>query len=63
MIPVEMLVRTAVTGVSNAYCLVFFACCREVKKLSKFEIEKLAREKLTKAELEELSKEEDKPNL
>jgi hypothetical protein len=63
MIPVEMLVRTAVTGVSNAYCLVFFACCREVKKLSKFEIEKLAREKLTKAELEELSKEEDKSNL
>ena len=30
MIPVEDLVRSAVTGVSNAYCLVFFACCREV---------------------------------
>jgi hypothetical protein len=43
MIPVENLVRTYFTGVSNAYCLVFFACCREVKKLSKFEIEKLVK--------------------
>ena len=34
MIPVEQLARIAVTGVSNAYCLILFACCREVKKLS-----------------------------
>ena len=40
MIPVEKLVRNAVTGVSNVYCLVLFACCREVKKLTKYEVEK-----------------------
>jgi hypothetical protein len=42
MIPVESIVRINITGVSNAYCLVLFACCREVKKLSKFEVKKLA---------------------
>lgn len=40
MIPVEKSVRNAVTGVPNAYCLVLFACCREVKKLSNYEVEK-----------------------
>jgi hypothetical protein len=40
MIPVEKHARDAVTGSSNVYCLILFACCREVKKLSKFEIEK-----------------------
>ena len=55
MIPVEELVRTRIAGVPNAYCLVFFACCREVIKISKFEIEKQALEALTKVELSELS--------
>ena len=54
MIPVEDLVRKAVTGVSNAYCLVFFACCREVQELSKFEIEKLFKKKLIKPEAEKV---------
>jgi hypothetical protein len=46
MISVEKLVRRAVTGVINAYCLVFFACCREIKKLSKVEIVQLAKDQL-----------------
>ena len=46
MISVEKLVRRAVTGVINAYCLVFFACCREIKKLSKVEISQLAKDQL-----------------
>jgi hypothetical protein len=54
MIPVEKCVRNYVNGVSNAYCLVFFACCREVKKLSKFEIQKLVKEELTKTDVDEL---------
>ena len=44
MIPVEMLARFAVTGVPNAFCLLLFACCREVKKISKFEVEKFLQE-------------------
>ena len=44
MIPVEQLARIAVTGVPNAYCLILFACCREVKKLSQFEVNKFQRE-------------------
>ncbi len=39
MIPVEKHTRAAVTGVPNVYCVTLFACCREVKKLSKFEVE------------------------
>lgn len=39
MIPVEKYTRAAVTGVPNVYCLTLFACCREVKKLSKFEVD------------------------
>ena len=46
MISVEKLVRSAVTGVMNAYCLVFFACFREIKKLSKVEIAQLAKDQL-----------------
>ena len=30
MIPVESEVRWKINGVSNAYVLVFFACCREL---------------------------------
>ena len=35
MIDVEKLIRGKVTGVYNAYCLVLFACCREVKEGNK----------------------------
>ena len=41
MIPVEMLTRDYVKGVPNVFCLILFACCREVKQISKFEIEKI----------------------
>lgn len=36
LIPVEQLVRSAdnFTGLANAYCLVLFACCREVKQIT-----------------------------
>ena len=34
MIPVEQIARTVFTGVANAYCLILFACCREVKQIS-----------------------------
>ena len=34
LIPVEQLVRAAFTGLANAYCLVHFACCREIKQLT-----------------------------
>ena len=34
MIPVEQIARTLFTGVANAYCLILFACCREVKQIS-----------------------------
>ena len=33
MIPVEKLSRDSFTGLSNAYCLILFACCRDVRKL------------------------------
>ncbi len=39
MIPVEFLIRNAVLDVPNAYCLIFFACCREVKEISLFDPE------------------------
>ena len=32
IIPVEKLIRGSIRGVSNVYCLVFFACCREIRK-------------------------------
>ena len=44
MIPVEVMVRTKITGVSNAYVLVFFACCREILKPSETVIKKLVLE-------------------
>ena len=37
MIPVEKLVRSTFTGLENAYCVVFFACCREVKHFTKYQ--------------------------
>ena len=37
MIPVEQLVRTFLYGVENAYCAVFFACCRELKHITKYQ--------------------------
>ena len=42
MIPVESMVRKKIIGRSNAYVLVFFACCREVLKPSETDIKKLA---------------------
>ena len=50
MIPVESKVRGKILGVSNAYVLVFFACCREVKKPSETEIKKSALEQSAKTE-------------
>ena len=50
MIPVEKQVRGKIIGVLNAYVLVFFACCREVKKPSETEIKKSALEQSAKTE-------------
>jgi hypothetical protein len=63
------MVRRHFTGVPNAYCLVHFACCREIKKISDLDLEKLTKEleeKITKQleedmlvnELEEENKED-----
>ena len=41
MIPVEKLARECVTGVANVYVIILFACCREVKQISMFEVEKI----------------------
>ena len=38
------MVRRHFTGVPNAYCLVHFACCREIKKISDLELEKIKKE-------------------
>ena len=46
LIPVEKLVRAHFMGLSNAYCITHFACCREIKKLSKQELIKLAQAQL-----------------
>ena len=54
------MVRRYFTGVPNAYCLVHFACCREIKKMSDLEFEKIKKEleeKLTKQSKEMLVKE------
>ena len=54
-IPVESIVRAYLKDVPNAYCLVHFACCREIKTISDLEKAKLCKEieeKLAK-ELEE----------
>ena len=37
MIPVEKLVRSTFSGIANAYCVTFFACCREVKNFTKYQ--------------------------
>ena len=52
MIPVEKLVRLYITGIVNAYCLVFFACCREIKQISQYELEKQARKLLKEMNLD-----------
>ena len=44
MIPVEMLTRKSVTGVPNVFCLILFACCREIKKLSDQDLENIKKE-------------------
>jgi hypothetical protein len=36
------MVREKFKNLPNAYCLVHFACCREIKKKSKLEVEKLS---------------------
>ena len=54
-IPVEKIVREYLKDVPNAYCLVHFACCREIKTISELEKAQLTKEiekKLAK-ELEE----------
>jgi hypothetical protein len=38
------MVRKYFTGVANAYCLVHFACCREIKKMSDLELEQIKKE-------------------
>ena len=43
-IPVEKMVRRHFTGVPNAYCLVHFACCREIKKMSDEELQNIKKE-------------------
>jgi hypothetical protein len=43
-VPVEKIVRKYFTGVPNAYCLVHFACCREIKKMSDLELEQIKKE-------------------
>ena len=43
-IPVEKIVRAYLKELKNAYCVVHFACCREIKTLSEFEINNLKRE-------------------
>jgi hypothetical protein len=43
-VPVEKIVRKYFTGVLNAYCLVHFACCREIKKMSDLELEQIKKE-------------------
>ncbi len=47
MIKVEKFVRSLLNGVENAYCLIFFACCREVKKISKLDSEQIQKDKLS----------------
>ena len=37
MVPVEKLVRNTFTGIANGYCVVFFACCREVKHFTNYQ--------------------------
>jgi hypothetical protein len=44
-------VRALFTGVPNAYCLVHFGCCREIKKISDEEKEKIKKD--LKKQLEE----------
>ena len=40
-IPVELIVRAYLKDLNNAYIVVQFACCREIKTLSEFEVNKL----------------------
>ncbi len=43
-INVEETVRTKFRDVPNTYCVVHFACCREIKKMSDAEVDKLKEE-------------------
>jgi hypothetical protein len=43
-IQVEKIVRGYLKDVPNAYCLVHFACCREIKTISDLEKAKLSKE-------------------
>ena len=40
-IQVEKYIRDRIRDLPNAYCVVHFACCREIKKISDLEVEKL----------------------
>ena len=44
-IPVELIVRAYLKELKNAYIVVHFACCREIKAISEAEIDRL-KEKL-----------------
>ena len=44
LIPVEKIVRQHFIGLPNAYCLVHFACGREIRKMSDDELEKIKKE-------------------
>ena len=54
-IPVENIVRGYLIDVPNAYCLVHFACCREIKTISELEKAQITKEieKKLAQELEE----------
>ena len=54
-IPVDLIVRAYLKDVPNAYCLVHFACCREIKTISELEKAQLTTEieKKLKKEFEE----------
>ena len=57
-IPVENIVRGLLKDVKNAYCLVLFACCREIKTISELEkalFTKQIEEKLAKEFEEKLA--------
>ena len=48
--------REKFKNVLNAYCVVHFACCREIKKMSDAEVDKLKEERNEKKRKKELKK-------
>ena len=48
--------REKFKNVLNAYCVVHFACCREIKKMSDAEVDKLKEECDEKKRKKELKK-------